>query len=147
MGYSRLLIRVLHIPRRTFAAYFVHILVGFGLSALFHVISASVIADGKISIHELIYDIFSFFLSQIIGIGLEIIFLKLCFPTIRNINPKTPGRAQPSMAAFGYVWVVCWLTFSGSSLVRAYFKLGVFEFQGPFALPEFTISGVYDQHA
>jgi len=97
--------------------------------------------------HELIYDIFSFFLFQIIGIGLETIFLKLCFPTIQNVNPKTPGGAQPSMAAFGYVWVICWLTFSGSSLVRAYFRLGVFEFQGPFALPEFTISGVYDLHA
>lgn len=94
MGFSRRINEVLSIPRGSTAAYFVHLVTAFSISAFFHILSLAPLSPGWYPFRTLVSDMCIFFLMQPIGTMFELGVMALFARYVWKPKPEGHVDAQ-----------------------------------------------------
>ncbi|KAK3312231.1 hypothetical protein B0H66DRAFT_608514 [Apodospora peruviana] len=148
LGFSRRLVELLHVPRRSTLAYLIHLTNAFLISTFFHVLSVGTVAGGYYPLRSLISDMSIFFMLQPVGAMIEgavmALFARYVWAPKGKGGPEGTTRRSriaevviPSVCqGVGYVWVVCWFFVTSFWFVKGYAGVGTQNWKLPYSIME-----------
>lgn len=127
MGFSHAIVAKLGIPRRSKAAYAVHLLTGFALSAFIHVIITGTTLRGAMSFWDVSRNMFGYFVVQalcVLGETAVIDMAKRHFPRLALHHASICQR-------IGYLWTASWLLLTSWPFTEVYLRMDLLDWWRP----------------